>query len=155
MIKTAMVAMTVMGCDCDAKVCEYIAETPAQWASIADCEAAMRVQIVQRPDLDYPLISGLCRATGETVPAPQPQVVSNAAPAMSNETIGSIRPTVDVGDVPAPSGSALYERALDGSRMVFRKTAGGYEMAKAGFVGAASGTISLVRSTAANFIPEW
>ena len=47
-IKTALVAMTIVGCDCDANLCEFIAETPAQWTSVADCEAAMRSQIVGR-----------------------------------------------------------------------------------------------------------
>ena len=35
MIKTALVTMTIVGCDCDAKLCEYIGETPAKWATIA------------------------------------------------------------------------------------------------------------------------
>lgn len=156
MIKTAMVAMTVMGCDCDAKVCEYIAETPAQWASIADCEAAMRVQIVQRRDLDYPLISGLCRATEQpaaTTAAVQPNAAA-PVPAVSFETVGAVRPTVDVG-ADAETGRGLYDRALDSGRLVFRKTAGGYDMARSGITRAASGTMSLVKSTAQTFALDW
>ncbi|WP_313956128.1 hypothetical protein [Mesorhizobium amorphae] len=35
MIKTALVAMTIVGWDCDAKLCEYIGETPAKWSTVA------------------------------------------------------------------------------------------------------------------------
>ncbi len=62
MIKTALVAMTIVGCDCDAKLCEYIGETPAKWSTIAECEAAMKSQILHERNFDYPLVSGICRA---------------------------------------------------------------------------------------------
>ena len=84
MIKTALVAMTVLGCDCDAKVCEYIGQTPAQWSSVAECEAAMTAQVTRSHDLDYPLISGLC----QTVPGAGSEMV--AQPPVSDETGASI-----------------------------------------------------------------
>src|ERR1700745_1865023 len=62
-IKTALVAMTIVGCDCDAKLCEYIGETPAKWATIADCEAAMKNQMLHERYCAYPLVAGLCRAS--------------------------------------------------------------------------------------------
>ena len=64
MIKTALVAMTIVGCDCDAKLCEYIGETPAKWSTIAECEAAMKSQILHQRNFNYPLVSGICRAKG-------------------------------------------------------------------------------------------
>jgi hypothetical protein len=63
-IKTALVAMTIVGCDCDAKLCEYIGETPAKWATIADCEAAMKSQMLHQRNFNYPLVSGICRTKG-------------------------------------------------------------------------------------------
>ncbi|TIS35116.1 MAG: hypothetical protein E5X11_22380, partial [Mesorhizobium sp.] len=66
MIKTALVAMTIVGCDCDAKLCEYIGETPAKWATIADCEAAMKSQMLHQRNFNYPLVSGICRTKAST-----------------------------------------------------------------------------------------
>lgn len=81
MIKTALVAMTIVGCDCDAKLCEYIGETPAKWSTVADCEAAMKNQMLQhRKGFSYPVVSGICRTvqpqTAMTVSAALPKVAS-------------------------------------------------------------------------------
>ena len=116
MIKSALVAMTVMGCDCDAKLCEYVGETPAQWATVAECQAAMKTQIEKRRDLDYPLISGVCRAA-ET---PSQELALQMQPA-SPDAIVPITPD------PARSGpknrvSLLYSAAVDGGRIVFEGT---------------------------------
>ncbi|RUT86467.1 hypothetical protein EOD15_25035, partial [Mesorhizobium sp. M7A.T.Ca.US.000.02.2.1] len=66
MIKTALVAMTIVGCDCDAKLCEYIGETPAKWSTVAECEAAMKSQMLHERNFNYPLVSGICRTKGSS-----------------------------------------------------------------------------------------
>ncbi|MGX5805268.1 hypothetical protein ACWGS9_29125 [Bradyrhizobium sp. Arg314] len=69
MIKTAVIAMTILGCDCDAKLCEYIGETAAKWSTIGECEAAMKRQILHERNSKYPLISGICRTKGSSSPS--------------------------------------------------------------------------------------
>ncbi len=91
MLKTTLVAMTLLGCDCDAKMCEFISETPAQWSSVADCEAAMQARVTRNSNLGYPLISGVCRV----VEQPAQTVALPAQPA----------PVVNVAEVPAVSGT--------------------------------------------------
>ena len=141
MIKTALVAMTVIGCDCDAKLCEYIAETPAQWATVAECEAAMQSQIVGRDNFNYPLISGICR----TVPDPVGNAIAVSATREADWSTAF--------DTTAPEAEGLYGNVVAGSRMVFRKGADGYKLARAGVGQAADGTIGLFRRSAAYLLP--
>lgn len=140
MIKTALVAMTIVGCDCDAKLCEFIAETPAQWTSVADCEAAMRSQIVGRDNFRYPLISGVCR----TVPDPLERAIAASA---SGDTTASAAFDTSAGD------AGFYGDVVWGSRQVFRRTADGYALAKAGVGQAADGTLGLFRRSASYLLP--
>lgn len=147
MIKTTLVAMTVMGCDCDAKLCEYIGETPAQWSTVAECQAEMKTQIEKRRDLNYPLISGVCQA----VPA-QELALRAASPAASPGTVVPITPD------PGRSGperrvSLLYSAAVDGGRIVFRKSADGYMLVRSGVGHVATGAVTLVKWTASSLVP--
>jgi hypothetical protein len=141
MIKTALVAMTVIGCDCDAKLCEYIAETPAQWTTVAECEAAMKSQIVGRNNFNYPLISGICRS----VPDPLVNAITVSA---SRE--GDWAATFDT---TAPRAEGLYGNVVAGSQMVFRRSAGGYALVRSRFGQAADGTIGLFRRSASYLLP--
>ncbi len=140
MIKTAIVAMTVMGCDCDAKLCEYIAETPAQWATIDECEAAMKSQIIKQQSFDYPLISGICR----TVSQPVARMVS--AP-VSNDGAKNLAAFPAASESAAESAH-FYDGMVEGSRIVFRKTASGYQLAKSGFGRAADRMMDFFRQSA-------
>ena len=66
MVKTALVAMTLLGCDCDAKVCQFV------YRDAAAVRLGRRLRgghadamCCAIPLLDYPLITGQCRVTGE------------------------------------------------------------------------------------------
>jgi hypothetical protein len=142
MIKTALVAMTVVGCDCDAKLCEFISETPAQWATVAECEAEMTSQILRRDNFDYPLISGICR----TMPSPPAQTAASTADTMQ---VLPLTPAEDTG----PS-SGLYGSLLNGSRIVFRRTADGYAMLTTGVDRTTGAAMDLLRQSAALVLPE-
>lgn len=66
MLKTAIIAMTVIGCDCDAKMCEYVASTPAEWSTVAECETALKSRALNERDSGYPLLMAICRSTEES-----------------------------------------------------------------------------------------
>ncbi|MDR6631724.1 hypothetical protein J2X72_000495 [Phyllobacterium sp. 1468] len=59
-MKTALIVMTLMGCDCDAKICEYIKTADAGWTSLDRCRADQENQIRQNTKVDYPLITATC-----------------------------------------------------------------------------------------------
>lgn len=113
MLKTALVAMTIVGCDCDAKLCEFVSETPAQWASVAECETAAKAHIVRAPGVDYPLVTAICRTSGQ--PAPDAPTASVQLASLKHE-----------------DGRTLYGMVRDSGGFVWSKTASGYSLVKAG-----------------------
>lgn len=153
-IKTALVAMTIVGCDCDAKLCEYIGETPAKWSTVAECEAAMKSQMLHERNFNYPLVSGICRAKGSSSSSqlaatasrpelkPASRVVRTESP-LPPEL--SHRPSVSVGS-PTTAMEAdaarpvAYEQVVDGGTGVLYRTRNGYAVVKTDLGRAASAT---------------
>ncbi len=113
MLKTALVAMTIVGCDCDAKLCEFVSESPAQWASVAECEAAAKAHVVRTPGVDYPLVTAICRTTAN------PE--SNTPPAAP----------VQLASLKHEGGRTLYGIVRDSGGFVWSKTTSGYSLMKA------------------------
>lgn len=74
MLKSAVVAMTILGCDCDQKTCEYVRTAELSLASIADRRANMRAQVA-RTNASYPLVVAICESM------PQQPVARNLADA--------------------------------------------------------------------------
>ncbi|TIO04189.1 hypothetical protein [Mesorhizobium sp.] len=157
MIKTALVAMTIVGCDCDARLCEYIGETPAKWSTIADCEAAMKSQMLHERNFNYPLVSGICRTTqtqSSQLAATDPELTT-----AMQATTGSLpselsrRPSVAVGSQtmatePEAARPVAYEAAVDGGRSVLDRTQNGYAVVKTDLGRAASATIGMAKRSA-------
>ncbi|PAP95585.1 hypothetical protein [Mesorhizobium wenxiniae] len=158
MIKTTLVAMTIIGCDCDARLCEYIGETPAKWSTIADCEAAMKSQMSHARNFNYPLVSGICRttqtssrlaATGST-----PELAAAAQTAtdpLPSEL--SRRPSVAVGSQATATETEVarpvaFEAAVDGGRSVLYRTKNGYALVKTDLGRAASATLGMAKRSA-------
>ncbi|RCS22378.1 hypothetical protein DUT91_18430 [Phyllobacterium salinisoli] len=77
-MKTALIIMTVMGCDCDAKQCEYIRTADAGWTSMRDCERDLSREIKSRKDMSYPLITAACgpaaRSNGHLLASVSPKI---------------------------------------------------------------------------------
>lgn len=159
MIKTALVAMTIVGCDCDARLCEYIGETPAKWSTIADCEAAMKSQMLHQRNFNYPLVSGICRTTqtpssqlADATSLPElTTVTQTATDPLSREL--SHRPSVAVGSQATAAETeaarpVAYESVVDGERSVLYHTKNGYAVVKTDLGRAASATIGLAKRSA-------
>ncbi|TPM53131.1 hypothetical protein FJ959_21560 [Mesorhizobium sp. B2-2-4] len=160
MIKTALVAMTIVGCDCDAKLCEYIGETPAKWSTIAECEAAMKSQMLHERNFNYPLVSGICRAKGSasssqlaaTASRPELRPASRAVePTLPPEL--SHRPTVPVGSPTTAMEAAAarpvaYEQVVDGGTGVLYRTKNGYAVVKTDLGRAVSATADVAKRSA-------
>ncbi|SJM31180.1 hypothetical protein [Mesorhizobium delmotii] len=159
MIKTALVAMTIVGCDCDARLCEYIGETPAKWSTIADCEAAMKSQMLHARKFNYPLVSGICRTTQ----TPSSQLATMASMPESTTTTQtttdplprelSHRPSVAVGSQATATETeadtpVAYDSVVDGERSVLHRTKDGYGVVKTDLGRAASATIGMAKRSA-------
>ncbi len=159
MIKTALVAMTIVGCDCDAKLCEYIGETPAKWSTIAECQAAMKSQMLQERNFNYPLVSGICRAKGSSSSSQLAATASGPELEPASRTVRtenpippelSHRPSVPVGS-PATAIEAdaarpvSYEQVVDGGTGALYRTRKGYAVVKTDLGRAASATADAAR----------
>jgi hypothetical protein len=147
--------MTIVGCDCDAKLCEYIGETPAKWSTVADCEAAMKNQMLHhRKGFSYPVVSGICRTvqpqTAMAVSAASPQVAS--AP-LDDEiaTLGLHRPENSVGPRPVPAveiSAEAREPDVDGSDAILYRTESGYTLVKTRLDRTVSNTAMILKRSA-------
>ncbi|MGE0503128.1 MAG: hypothetical protein AB7I79_20515 [Rhizobiaceae bacterium] len=139
MLKTALVAMTVIGCDCDAKMCEFVRATPAEWSTIAECETALKGRALKDRDSGYPLLMAICRSTEESpirlASAPDMEV----APATPAE--------------PGEETRSILVRASDGvvvARNFAGELAGGATLAVGGALNIVSGAGGWVVSRATN-----
>ena len=60
-----MITATILGCDCDARQCEYIRDEPAQWTTIEDCEADVRARTFAGAGPAYPTVIAVCYAPAQ------------------------------------------------------------------------------------------
>lgn len=131
MLKTALVAMTVLGCDCDAKMCEYIRATPPEWSTMAECEAALKSRAVRDSDLGYPTVVAICRSTQES-----PARLA-ATPAIDATQTASTQPAAPVEIASSAESRSIMVRAADK-----------YVVARNAVAGVAGGTVEFVGGVA-------
>jgi hypothetical protein len=93
MLKSALVAMTILGCNCEQNTCQYIRTADLQLASVADCQARMKSEI-QRTNADYPLIVAVCESVWQP-PAATVTTISDA-PAQSEPAAPPVGRTIMV-----------------------------------------------------------
>lgn len=111
-MKTALIVMTLMGCDCDAKVCEYIKTADTGWSSVETCRADLESQIRKTGNVDYPLITATC--TVKSAP-----VTAIAARSLTVPSPASDRPleTIALG-TPIEAPVTVARRTSFGYRMI-------------------------------------
>jgi hypothetical protein len=134
MIKTAIVAMTIVGCDCDARMCEFIRGEQPQWTTMAECETALKTRIVRDQHESYPTVIAVC-----SVPDDNQRALAMAAfnEALTAEATPAA-PFVD-GDE-----RSRIETIVSGGRAVVSRTTSGYANARDAVVKTASSAFSLV-----------
>ena len=81
MLKSALVAMTILGCNCEQNTCEYIRTADVATIDMSDCQARMKTEI-QRTNAEYPLIVAVCE------PMPGPHSVAASSDSVNAETVG-------------------------------------------------------------------
>ena len=130
MIKSALVAMVMIGCDSEARECEFIRETPVQWASVEACETAMKHQMLTAGNFDYPTVVGLCRAI-EDPDADAPAVAA-------------------VG--PGTNEMPIFAGVVEGGKSILYRTGNGYTMVRQTLGRAALGTAEMARRTGGKLV---
>jgi hypothetical protein len=59
--------MAIMGCSDGSTTCEQARVEVVQYRSIQQCQAAMPDALVRNSDVDYPVVTASCRATGAPI----------------------------------------------------------------------------------------
>src|SRR4051812_24793203 len=73
MIKSALVAMTILGCNCEQNTCEYIRTAGVPSLSMSECQQRMKSEI-EHTNAEYPLVVAVC----ENLPERQPAALASA-----------------------------------------------------------------------------
>ncbi|UGX85837.1 hypothetical protein [Phyllobacterium meliloti] len=111
-MKTALIIMTLMGCDCDAKICEYIKTADASWTSVENCRADLENQIRKTAGVSYPLVTATC-----TIKAKHPSTL------VASRSFAIPQPAPD-----RPLDTIALGTPIDAPVTVAQKTSFGYRM---------------------------
>lgn len=99
-MKTALVLMTILGCDDAAVQCHYVEAVDRQWTSIQACEADSESNLDRFMHLDFPVVVAVCESTA-TSAVPDNPAESTVAQMPAGD--GIRRPSVDI---PAANGQS-------------------------------------------------
>ncbi len=62
-MKTAMIVMTILGCDHDVNQCQYISTVNGSWPTIAQCDTASHGQLPKFSNANYPVVVAVCESS--------------------------------------------------------------------------------------------
>jgi hypothetical protein len=102
MIKSALVAMTILGCNCEQNTCEYVRTAGIPSTSISECQSRMKAEI-ERTNAEYPLLVAVC----EDIPDQPAAAVTAAAQAQALPLNASATPV-------APARRSILVRTREG-----------------------------------------
>ena len=63
-MKSAVVILTLLGCDCDGVACEYIRTVSSDWTTVENCEASSDFRKMTAVSVSYPLVIARCSIGG-------------------------------------------------------------------------------------------
>lgn len=66
--------MAIMGCGDGSSACQQARIEQAQYASIGECQRAMPAALARNSDVDFPVVTASCRATGARLAQAKPNM---------------------------------------------------------------------------------
>lgn len=88
-MRTAMVIMTILGCDDSTTDCQYVATLNQRWPSIELCNAVSEKELSAFANVSYPVVIAVCQdptATSTAANAPKrPEAPTDLAPERTPE----------------------------------------------------------------------
>ncbi len=84
-MRTAMVIMTILGCDDGTVDCHYIATINQRWTSVALCNAVSEKELAAFTNVSYPTVMAVCQDTTVAATDTKAPASSPAAPVLSAE----------------------------------------------------------------------
>lgn len=100
-MQTALIVMTILGCDDNVTQCHYVATAPEHFVSVALCDAASEKVLAGYSGVSYPMLVAVCQPPEDQVAGiPAPPADANRAPAT---------PATEVAPLPGPAATLPEE----------------------------------------------
>ncbi|NTF07710.1 hypothetical protein G6L37_16270 [Agrobacterium rubi] len=112
-MRTALVLMTILGCDDSATDCQHIATLQQRWTSIELCDAESEKQLGQFANASYPVVVAVC----QTPDAPKDDIAK--AEGQTPDAAKTTSPALE-----AQEEQTLTERAITRVRRILPSTEG-------------------------------
>lgn len=87
-VKTALIMMTILGCDDTASQCNFVQTLPQRWTSIELCDVASEREMARLQKIDYPVVVAVCQ-TPESALENSDDVAEPAADAMTSPEVST------------------------------------------------------------------
>ena len=85
-MKTALIIMTILGCDDSVSQCHYISTVPGTWETVAVCDAESQNELPKFSNANYPVVVAMCENSDEQL-ADTPKALEQAPPANTDTAI--------------------------------------------------------------------
>ena len=103
-MRTAMVIMTILGCDDSATDCQYVATLNQRWPSIELCNAVSEKELSAFSNISYPVVIAVCQD-------PTIATASTTGPAKSNDL--AAKPPVQTQEQARQEERSMADKAMD------------------------------------------
>ena len=117
-MQAAFIVMSILGCDDSGDACATVAQVPAQWQTIADCDAESEKHLATYANVSFPVVAAVCQ-TAETTAladptedAAQHDIGNSSVAPMSQAAQSSIAArAMDIMRAAIPSTKSLWQTA--------------------------------------------
>ncbi len=117
-MRTALVLMTILGCDDSATDCRHIATLQQRWTSIELCDADSERQLGRYANASYPVVVAVC----QTPDAPAGQTANaGTVPAKPDTATSNVQSEVPI---TRDEDESLTQRAITRVRKILPSTEG-------------------------------
>ncbi|WP_394689681.1 hypothetical protein [Hoeflea sp.] len=93
-MQTALIIMTILGCDDSAMQCHYVETLDQRWETIEACDAEAEARLSNYNNISYPVVVAACQTPGDTDLA---EAASETGPVLAD---ASGQPVGDLGEQP-------------------------------------------------------
>lgn len=109
-MQTALILMTILGCDDSATQCHYVEMLDQRWATIQECDASSQDMLKLYSNIDYPVVVAVCQTPEDTGLADAGEAQAASPEAAPTEEGGS-NALVPKADIPKPVTASAPETA--------------------------------------------
>ena len=118
-MQTALIMMTILGCDDSVNQCHYIATSEQRWVSVELCDASSEKVLATYTNVNYPTVVAVCQLPDGADPESLAALPAPTTPAPAKPATGPV-----VAPPPEASHATLAARAVSQIRKALPGTSG-------------------------------